>query len=114
MSRFRGGTRLAVVTVVLSLLAGNGCGSSNNATTGPAETPSAMSTPSSTTHRGPQPIEIQFFDQVNQNNETGGGETYPARYDIITDGGTKVRLHLWLYSDPGVVEDDSVDTWDGH
>jgi hypothetical protein len=111
MTRLQGGTRLAVVTVVLTLPAGNGCGSSENAATGASEAPGAVSTPSSTTHRGPQPIEFQYFVQINAPGEEGPAQ---ARYDVITDGGTRVRLHLWMYSDPGVVEEESVYTWDGN
>jgi hypothetical protein len=49
--------------------------------------------------------------QINAPGEEGPAQ---ARYDVITDGGTKARLHVWFYSDPGVGEEESVYTWDGN
>jgi len=102
--------RWTALTAAIWLLAVTGCGSSDNGATGPAGEPSATSGSASTPRRGPQPVEFQYFIQINAPGEEGPAQ---ARYDVITDGGTKVRLHVWLYADPGVVEEESLYTWDG-
>src|SRR5262245_45395580 len=37
----------------------------------------------------------------------GGDGPSQVRYDVITDGGKKTRLHMWIFSDPGVVEEET-------
>src|SRR6266545_6361802 len=112
--------RWMMLTAVTSLLAVSGCGNSDSGTTGLTDEPSASATasamPSATspsasmTRRGPQPVEFRFFVENNAPGEEGPPQ---ARYDVLTDGGTRIRLKLSMYADPGTVSEEYLYTWDG-
>jgi hypothetical protein len=105
-------TVLATATALLVLAAcGSGAAESATSPTTPTSEPTVTSPSANTTRRGPQPVQVQYLMQINNPDAEGPPQ---ARYDILTDGGTRVRLKLTFYSDPGVVEQESLYTWDGN
>jgi peroxiredoxin len=99
---------LMTATVLLVLA---GCGSEASPSAGAVTTagPTAKSASASTTRRGPQPVEIQYLLHI-----TGGDGEGWERFNVVTDGGTRVRLKMSLYDDPGGTPgEEYLYTWDG-
>ncbi|GAA1655902.1 hypothetical protein GCM10009744_55630 [Kribbella alba] len=118
MANLRTGLRWTVLTAATSLLAVGGCGMTVGEGIGPTDDPSpsvvAPALPSTmppstgTTRRGPQPVEVTYLVQINEDQSTG-----QFRYNVVTDGATKMRVKESLYAEPGVVGEEAVYTWDG-
>lgn len=120
MANRRPGTRWALPAAT-ALLAVSGCGMTvSDGSAGPVEEPSpsvivpalpsTTPRPSGITRRGPQPVEVQYFVHIDN---AADGSPLDARYNIVTDGGTKVRLKISLHGEPGIVTEEYLYTWDG-
>lgn len=111
MANLRPGSCWALM-IATALLVLAGCGQEASPGAGAVTTagPTATSAPASTTRRGPQPVEVQYFVHIDNAGDDG---PFEARYNIVTDGGTKVRLKLSMYVEAGVVGEEYLYTWDG-
>jgi hypothetical protein len=98
-----------MLPTALLVLAGCSSGDPKSVAT-PITTPASAATSptASTTRRGPQPVEVTYVLQIRQEGSTGR-----LRTNVVTDGGSKMRVKQSLYAEPGVVGEEYLYTWDG-
>jgi peroxiredoxin len=112
MAKLRSGVRWSMPAAT-ALLVFAGCASGEAGSgTNPVTTakPTSTSASASTTRRGPQPVEVRYFVRISDPGEEG---PLQVRYDIVSDGGTKIRLKESTYVDPVTVGEEILYTWDG-